>query len=471
MKEVASAGTVDRGLWSSMVEAIRGSQQDYTEGSLRRSIFLLAVPMILEMGMESLFGIVDAYFVSGLGTNAVASVALTESLLTILFGLAIGLSMAATAMVARRIGEKDQEGACVAAAQCIIVGILCAVPVAALGLIYAPELLRLMGAEEAVIQTGQNFTRIIFGGCVSIFLLFLNNAIFRGAGDAAIAMRVLWLANTINIVLNPCLILGLGPFPQLGLMGSAVASTIGRGCGVLFQFWVLFGDKSRVPLARRHLHVDWRVIGRLLRVSFTGIIQVLVSTTSWLGLVRVISGFGSAALAGYMIAIRIVIFALLPAWGFSNAAATMVGQNLGAGKPDRAEKAVYQAGLFNMLFLGSVAIILILFAGPMMRIFTKDPVVIEIGTNCLRYISYGYGFYAWGMVMTNAFNGAGDTMTPTLINFACQWLFQIPVAWYLAFQLGMATTGVFLAITISESLLALVAVIVFRRGSWKRQAI
>ncbi|MFN7939828.1 MAG: MATE family efflux transporter [Bryobacteraceae bacterium] len=469
--EASQSSAQSQGFWAAVRESLRGSHQDYTEGPLDRAILLLAVPMILEMAMESLFGVVDAFFVSSLGTEAVAAVALTESLLSILFGVAIGLSMAATAMVARRIGEKDPAGASVAAAQAIFVGIFCSLPITGIGVVFAPELLRLMGGEAAVIAVGQNFTRTIFGTSVFIFLLFLNNAIFRGAGDAAIAMRVLWLANIINIVLNPCLILGLGPFPQLGLLGSAVASSIGRGCGVAFQFWVLFGGMSRIRVAWTQMRVNWVVLWRLLRVSGTGIAQVLITTTSWLGVVRLVSSFGSTALAGYMIAIRLIIFAILPAWGLSNAAATLVGQNLGAGKPERAEKSVYRAGLFNMVFLGTLAVVFIVFAEPLLRIFSRDPEVIRQGSECLRFICYGYGFYAWGMVVVQAFNGAGDTMTPTLINLGCQWVFQIPLAWALAYPGGFEATGIYLAITISESVLAVVGFWAFRRGQWKLKKI
>jgi putative MATE family efflux protein len=458
-------------LWASIGEAIRGSEQDYTQGDLGRSILLLAIPMVLEMVMESLFAVVDAFFVSSLGTSAIAAVALTESLLTIIYGVAVGLSMATTAMVARRIGERDPEGASVAAVQAILLGIVFSVGTAALGVIFAPELLRLMGGDAAVVKTGQSFTRMLFGGSVTIFLLFLNNAIFRGAGDAAIAMRALWIANIINIILNPCLILGLGPFPQLGLLGSAVGTTIGRGCGVLFQFWVMFGGMSRISVSARQLRVNLEVLLRLLRVSFTGILQFLVSSASWIGLVRVISGFGSSALAGYMIAIRVIIFSILPAWGLCNAAATLVGQNLGAKNPDRAEQSVYRAGFYNMIFLGTLAVGFLVLAGPILRLFTAEPEVIAHGANCLRYISYGYIFYAWGMVIVQAFNGAGDTWTPTIINFACQWVFQIPLAWFLAFPAGMEATGVFLAITIAESSLALVGLWLFRRGRWKGQKI
>lgn len=469
--EGSAEGPSQPSVWASVKEALRGSEADHTSGDLGRSILLLAVPMILEMLMESLFGITDVFFVSKLGNEAVAAVALTESILTILFGVAIGLSMSATAMVSRRIGERDEEGAAAAAAQAIFIGVLCSIPVMVAGVLLAPAMLRLMGGGSAVIALGQNFTRVILGGSVTIFLLFLNNAIFRGAGDAAIAMRVLWVANAINIILNPCLIFGLGPFPELGLLGSAVGTTIGRGCGVLFQFWVLFGGMSRISLSQRHLRPDWPVMWRLLRVSITGIAQFLVSTASWLGLVRIIAGSGSAALAGYQVALRIIVFVILPAWGLCNAAATLVGQNLGAGRSDRAEKAVYRAGWYNMAFLGSVALVLLVFAGPIVRVFLSDPEAVRYGVSCLRFISYGYGFYAWGMVTVQAFNGAGDTLTPMLINLSCQWALQIPLAWFLSFPMGMGATGVFLAITIAESVLALVGIWAFRRGTWKQMKI
>ncbi|HUQ90097.1 MAG TPA: MATE family efflux transporter [Bryobacteraceae bacterium] len=471
MPEGASPPPVSPGFSASVREALRGSRQDYTEGSPDRAILLLAIPMILEMVMESLFGIVDAFFVSSLGTDAVAAVALTESLLILLFGVAIGLSMATTAMVARRIGEKDPEGAAVAAAQSIFVGIFLALITAILGYNFAPVLLRFMGASAAVIRTGENFARMIFSGSITIFLLFLNNAIFRGAGDAAIAMRVLWVANILNIVLNPCLILGLGPFPQLGLLGSAVGTTIGRGSGVLIQFWVLFGGMSRIRLNRSHLHIQFDILWRLLRVSLTGILQFLISTASWMGVLRVIAEFGSATLAGYMLSIRMIMFAILPAWGLCNASATLVGQSLGAKKPGRAEQAVYRAGFFNMYFLGFVALIFIFFAPRLLHIFSQDPEVIRAGSTCLRTICSGYLFYAWGMVTMSAFNGAGDTFTPLLINLGCLWVLQIPLAWLLAFHWKMGAQGVFLAILCAQCSLAVVGLTLFRRGAWKRQKI
>jgi len=430
-------------------EAVVGSQQDFTEGSIGRAIFLLAVPMVLEMMMESLFGVINVFWVAHLGKEATATVGITESLLTMVFAVAMGLSMATTATVARRIGEKDHHGASVAAVQAIILGVVTSIPVGIIAIVFAPQMFRLMGASEGVITNGSGYAQIILGGNVVIMQLFLINAVFRGAGDASIAMRVLWIANVINIVLDPCLIFGLGPFPKLGVTGSAIATTIGRGVGVLFQLWVLFGQRGRVKLERSGVRLDFKVMSRMLRISLGGMFQFLVATASWLGL------------------LRIIIFAILPSWGMSNAAATLVGQNLGAKKPARAERSVWVTGFANMCFLGVVAIAFIVFDEQLIGIFTTDPAVVPYGVSCLRFISYGYIFYAYGMVMVQSFNGAGDTNTPTLINLGCYWLFQIPLAYSLAIPLGFGAKGVFVAITIAESLLAVVSMIVFRRGKWK----
>ncbi len=462
------------GFWASVREAIAGSGQDFTQGPIGRAVLLLAIPMVLEMSMESLFGIVDVYFVAALGEDAVATVGLTESLLTILFALAIGLSMSTTAIVARRTGEKDPEGAARTAAQAITIGIALSAAIAVVGVAFAPGLLRAMGAEESLVATGTTYTRVMLGGNVTIFLLFLLNAVFRGVGDAAIAMRVLWISNAINIVLDPCLIRGIGPFPEMGLTGAAVATNIGRGIGVFFQFWVLFRARGRIGLARRHFALQPKEMLTLVKVSIGGILQFLVATASWLGLVRILALFGSAALAGYTIAIRIIIVALLPAWGLSNAAATLVGQCLGAKDPARAEKAVWITAFYNMGFLAVVAAAFILVPEAIISIFVRgeiDPEVLPIGVACLRYVSYGYVFYALGMVLVQAFNGAGDTMTPTFINLGCYWLFQIPVAYTLAKPLALGPTGVFVAITIAESLIAIVGLVVFRRGRWKTRRV
>jgi putative MATE family efflux protein len=456
--------------WRTTVrEIFTGSRQDFTEGSIRRALLLLAVPMVLETSMESLFAIVNVFWVAHLGKESAAAVGITESLVIIIFAVAMGLSMGTTAMVARRIGEKDRHGASVAAFQGIALGVSIAVPVGLIGIFFTPQLFHLMGASDAVLATGSGYSRIILGANVVVMLLFLNNAIFRGAGDAAIAMRVLWFANVINLILDPCLIYGIGPFPRLGVTGSAIATTIGRGAGVAFQFYVLSSGKGRVRLSRAG--IDTAVMLRLLRVSLTGTFQFLVATASWLGLMRIVARFGDAAIAGYMIAIRIIMFALLPSWGMSMAAATLVGQNLGAGKPDRAERSVWVAGVSNMIFLGGVSLIYLIFAGALIRLFTSDAAVVPYGTDALHTISYGYVFYAYGMVMVSAFNGAGDTATPMWINLCCYWLVQIPLAYTLALGVGMETKGVFLAVTIAQCVLAIVAILMFRRGGWKTRKI
>jgi MATE family, multidrug efflux pump len=452
-------------------EAVAGSRQDFTEGSIRRAIVLLAVPMVLETAMESLFGIVNVFWVAHLGKESAAAVGITESMLTILFAVALGLSMPTTAMVARRIGEKDRQGASVAAFQAIAIGIGVSVPIGLVGIIWTPQLFHLMGASPEVLAAGGGYSRMIIGGNVVIMLLFLNNAIFRGAGDAAIAMRALWFANVINIILDPCLIFGLGPFPRLGVTGSAIATTIGRGAGVILQLYLLSSGMARVRVGLKRSKLDPGVMLRLLRLSVGGMFQFFVATASWLGLMRIVTHFGDAAIAGYTIAIRMVVFALLPSWGMSNAAATLVGQNLGAGKPDRAERSVWVAGVTNMTFLGVVTVVFLIFAEPLVRIFTTDEAVVAVGIDALRYISYGYVFYAYGMVMVAAFNGAGDTTTPTWINLGCYWLFQIPLAYTLANHAGLGAQGVFLAITIAESVIAIIGILMFRRGTWKTQKI
>jgi putative MATE family efflux protein len=457
--------------WQAVRDSLRGIQHDYTKGSIGRAILLLSVPMVLEMAMESLFGLVDVFFVAHLGADATATVGVTESIFTLVFAAALGLGMATTATVARRIGEKDPEGAAVAGVQSIALGIIVSVVLGVIGVSKAPELLHLMGATPAIIATGTTYTRIMLGGSGTVFLLFLINAIFRGAGDPAISMRVLWIANGINIILDPCLILGLGPFPQLGVTGAAVSTTIGRSIGVALQLWFLFSGRSRVIVRRRHVVLDVDVMKRLSRIALNGMIQYLVATASWLALVRLVALFGANALAGYTIAIRIIIFAILPSWGMSNAAATLVGQNLGAKSPERAEQAVWRTGLYNMTFLGFVAVVFITFARPIVSMFSSEPAVQDVAVSCLRYVSYGYVFYAWGMVMEQAFNGAGDTFTPTCINIACYWLWQIPLAYVLSMMLSMGVNGVFLAIAISESTLAVVAVLAFRRGRWKNQEV
>lgn len=455
------------GWWATVRDAIRGTHHDYTAGPIGRAIILLAVPMVLEMVMESVFAVVDVFWVAHLGPNAVATVGLTESLLTLVYTAAMGLSIGVTAMVARRIGEKNPAGAAEAAVQGIAIGLIAAVVIGVLGIAFAPRLLAVMGASPEVIALGSNYTRVMLGGNAVILLLFLINAIFRGAGDAAIAMRVLWLANAINIVLGPLLIFGVGPFPELGVTGAAIATTIGRGTGVLYQLYRLWRRDGRVVIHREQIALKPAVMKTLLRLSGTGTFQVFVGMASWIGLTRINASFGAEALAGYTIAIRIIIFALLPSWGLANAAATMVGQALGAGKPERGEQAVWRAALYNMVFLGTAGLIFVTFATPISRVFTADPVVAPIAADCLRIISFGYLFYAYGMVLTNAFNGAGDTWTPTWLNIFCFWLWEIPLAWLLARHFGMGPQGVAWAVTIAFSTLAVASVLLFRRGRWK----
>jgi putative MATE family efflux protein len=458
-------------LFAAIREAVGGTRQDFTEGSLGRAIMLLAVPMVLEMIMESLFGVVNVFFVARLGSDAVSAVGMTESVLTILYTVAMGLSIATTATVARRIGEKDPAGARASASQAIGAGVIVSIVAGTLGARFAPQLLRAMGAWPSLLEAGSAYTSLMLGGAGTIVLLFLLNAIFRGAGDAAIAMRSLWLANLVNILLVPCLVVGWGPFPKMGLTGAALGTTIGRAVGVAYQCWSLFRGGGRVVLRLENIRFQAKLMLDLLRISLPGMFQYGIATASWLGLVRIVATYGSAALAGYTIAIRVFVFAILPSWGMANAAATLVGQNLGAGKPGRAEQAVWRTGFYNMIFLGSVAIAFIAFAGPVIRVFTHDPEVIAAGTDCLRFISYGYPFFAFGMVVVQAFNGAGDTTTPTIVNLFCYWLWEIPLAYALAIWAGMGPRGVFLAIAIAESTTACVGILMFRRGTWKLRKI
>ncbi|HEY6290516.1 MAG TPA: MATE family efflux transporter [Terriglobia bacterium] len=457
--------------WPSVREALRGSHQDFTAGSLNRAIFLLAIPMVLEMVLESLFAVVDVFWVARLGSDAVATVGLTESMASLVFAIGMGLSLSTTAMVARRIGEKDPEAAAVAGVQAILLGLIVSLAIGLPCLILAPRLLRLMGASPAIVAIGSGYTRIYLGGSVVLIMLFLNNAIFRGAGDAAIAMRLLWVSNIINLILDPCLIFGVGPFPRLGVTGAALATFTGRGIGVLYQFYRLLRGTERIRVLSRQIRLDTGVMVRLLRVSVTGIVQFGIAHVSWVGLVRIISLFGSAALAGYTVAIRIVIFAILPSWGLSNAAATLVGQNLGARQPERAEKSVWLTGLYNTIFLGSIGVVFVLLAEPIVRLFTHDPAVVPLAASCLRILSYGNMAYAFGMVMLQAFNGAGDTRTPTVVFLFGYWLLEIPVAYTLAVPAGLHSKGAFLSILIAESAIAVASAILFRRGRWKQQRI
>ncbi|HKA87166.1 MAG TPA: MATE family efflux transporter [Haliangiales bacterium] len=454
-----------------IARALRGDRFDHTAGDLTESLILLAVPMVSEMIMESVFAVADVFWVSRLGPDAIATVGITETLMTIIYAMAMGTSMAATATVARRIGEKDPDGAARAAVQVIALGLLIAGVLGAIGAVFAPRLLSLMGASDAVVATGSGFTRVLLGGNASVFLLFLINAVFRGAGDAAIAMRTLWLANILNIALGPCFIFGLGPFPELGVTGAAVATTLGRSTGVAFQVWMLARAGGHLTLRRRHLRFEPKVMASIVRIGANGAAQMLIGTTSWIGLVRILSTFGSKALAGFTVGIRVIMFALLPPWGLANAAATMVGQNLGAKRPERAEQAAWAAARVNMVLLTGIGVAFVVLAGPIVGLFSSDPDVLASGTSCLRIGALGFPFYAYGMVLTASFNGAGDTWTPTLINCFCFWMWEIPIAWLLSGPAGLGATGVFCALAIAYSTVAAVAVVVFRRGKWKEKKV
>lgn len=457
--------------WASVREALRGSHRDYTKGSLNQAIFLLAIPMVLEMFMESLFALVDVFWVARLGEQAVSTVGLTEAILALVYAVAMGLGLSATAMVARRVGEKDPEGAAVAGIQAIALAIATGLTMGVPCLILAPRLLQMMGGSPALLATGRSYARIVLGTCVVPVLLILNNAVFRDAGDAAIAMRVLWISNIINLVLDPCLIFGLGPFPRLGVTGAAVATLIGRSLGVVYQFRWLFKGGQHIRILARQVRLHGEVMLRLLRISLTGILQFAIPQVAWTGLVRIVSIFGDAALAGYTIGIRIIIFVILPSWGLSGAAATLVGQNLGAKQPERAEKSVWITGFYNMLFMGVVGVFFVVFAGPVVRLFTRDPAVVPLAVSCLRILSYGNVGYAYGMVMLQAFNGAGDTRTPTWVNLLGYWVLEIPLAYILALSAGWRSTGVYLAILMSECAIAAVSVMIFSRGRWKQERI
>ena len=460
-----------RSLWTTVKEAIHGSQQDFTEAPVSRAVVLLAIPMVLEMLMESVFAVVDIFFVGRLGASAVATVGLTESLMVTVYALAIGLSIGAAATVARRIGEKDPERAALTAVQAIILGIGMAAIIGAIGVLFGPQLLRLMGATDDVLSIGSTFPRVMVGGSGTVLLLFLINAVFRGAGDAAIAMRVLWFANIINMTLGPCLIFGLGPFPEMGVTGAALGTTVGRGCGVIYQLYYLTRPGGRLRVRRRHLRLDPATMRSILRICGTATFQNFIATASWMGIVRIISGFGSAAVAGNTIGIRIILFALLPSFGVSNAAATLVGQNLGAGKPDRAEAAAWRAGLYNTICLGAMSLVFLIFAPGLIGIFTGDPEVAGYGVRALRIIAVGFAFSGYGMVLTQAFNGAGDTRTPTWINLVVLWLWEIPLAWLLAHPAGFGPTGAFIAVSIAFFTLAGVSSWLFAKGGWKHHRV
>ncbi|MBT8308572.1 MAG: MATE family efflux transporter [Maribacter sp.] len=455
-------------LFDYFIIAVTGKQTEFTTGSIRKAIFMLSIPMILEMMMESIFAIVDIAYVSQVSVNAVATIGLTESVITLVYAVAIGLSMAATAVVARRIGEKDIQGARESAVQAIVLGILVALIVGVVGFLYARDILALMGAEQDLINEGYGYTQLLIGGNITILLLFLINAIFRGAGDASIAMWTLVLSNGLNIILDPIFIFGWGPIPEFGVMGAAIATNIGRGTAVLFQLGILFFGWSRIKLGFKDVVIRLSVMFNLIKVSLGGIAQFLIGTSSWVFLMRMMSEFGSEVLAGYTIAIRVMLFTLMPSWGMSNAAATLVGQNLGAKQPDRAETSVWKTGRYNAYFMAVVSIIYLFFAHEIVGWFNDNPVVIENGGLCLQIIAAGYIFYAYGMVVTQAFNGAGDTQTPTKINFVAFWMFQLPFAYLAAITFKMGALGVFLAITLAEVMLAIIAIVWFRKGYWKK---
>jgi putative MATE family efflux protein len=470
MTEVSIPKPAPRTFWSTIADALRGAHHDYTQGSIPRAIVLLAVPMVLEMALESVFAVVDAFWVGKLGPTALSTVGLTESMLTIMYAVDMGLGMGATALVARRIGERDPEGAAQSAGQAVILGIIASILLGLIGGLFGPQLLALMGADQSVIAQGL-YARVMLGGSGCILFLFLFNAIFRGVGDAAIAMRVLWFANIINLILDPCFIFGLGPFPRLGVTGAAVATTIGRTAGALFALSRLIRPGHRITLRWRHLTLKPELMGRLFRLAGNGAFQALIGSASYVGLVRIMSQFGSERLAGFVVSIRILIFALLPSWGLGNASATMVGQALGSRQPDRAEKAVWLAAGYDCALLSLVGFLFGLFAHPLVSLFTTDPVSLETGATSLRIMALGFPLYAYGMTVTQSFNGAGDTWTPTMINFGVLWAFEIPLAYFLAVTSKLGPLGVFIALTAAFSMLAVVSILLFRRGRWKAVAL
>lgn len=468
MDQTQTRETSQNSVWKDIKESLAGTDKDFTSGSIGRAILVLSIPMVLEMMMESVFAVVDIFFVAKLGPEAVATVGITESMLTIIYSIAIGFAMATTAVIARRYGEQDFERASVSAVQAILAALLISIPIGFLGAFYSRELLLLMGAAGDIVTEFSVYTTIMFSTNSVIMLIFVINAIFRGTGDAAISMRALWIANGINIVLDPILIFGFWIFPEMGIAGAATATSIGRGIGVGYQFYKLHGDNTRIHILQKHLVFNWKIMKNLIRISLGGIGQFFIATSSWIGLVRIIAEFGSIALAGYTIAVRILIFSILPSWGMSNAAATLVGQNLGAGQPERAEKSTWISAGVNMVFLGLVGITFILFSESLVGIFTTNQKVIDIGAQCLTIMSYGYLAYAFGMVVIQAINGAGDTLTPTIINLCCFWLLEIPLAYFLALHIGLKEEGVFWSIVVAETVLGMIAFMVFKKGKWKQ---
>jgi putative MATE family efflux protein len=449
-------------------EALNGSEQNFTEGNLNKAIFLLAIPMIVEMGMESIFAVVDIFYVSRLNdSNAVAAVGYTESVLSILYSLAMGLGMGATAIVARRVGEHDHEGASTAAVQAIYLGLIISFVISMGGIFYYKDILSLMGASQDVIASSSSYALWMFAGNYTVTFLFLINAIFRGAGNAAIAMRALLLANALNIILDPIFIFGLGPIPAMGVEGAAIATNIGRGIGVLFQMYYLLNGLSIIKIRWNNLALRSKIIFNVIKVSGGSILQFIIGSASWIFLMKLMSTFGDNAVAGYTIAIRIFIFTLLPSWGLANAAATLVGQNLGANQPDRAETSVWRAAYFNAFIMAFVMILFLTISPTIIGIFTSQQEVLYYGVQALRYVSLGYIFYGYGMVVVQGLNGAGDTYTPTILNIFGFWVFQIPFAYFVTMQLGWGPKGVFIAIALAESFMAVAGIVIFRRGKWK----
>lgn len=469
---IPSSMTENNSFFSVLKEAFVGTSRDFTKGSIFAALIILAIPMILEMSMESLFAIVDTFFVSKLGAESIAVVGLTESVLALVYAVGVGLSIGATATVARRFGERDLDGAARTATHVVYLGVIVSIVMGLAGVIFAPNIFHLLGAEPHVVEMGTPFMRIMLGTNIVIVFLFLLNGIFRGAGDAAIAFRVLVIANGLNIIFCPLFIFGIGPFPELGVTGAAVATVCGRGTGVIFAAWALFGrKKGRLEVSREHWTFDPKLLWSIISLSATGVLQFLIATASWTGLVMIVAGFGSIAIAGYQIGLRVIIFVILPAVGLANAAATLVGQNLGAGQPERAERSVWMAGGINAALLGVAGLFFVLFSDAVISIFTTDPQVSQFGRDCLRIVGYGYAFYGLGMVMESSFNGAGDTWTPTYLNFFIFWMFEIPLAYVLADRIGWGPQGVFWAITLAFSLLAVTAALLFKRGKWKLKVV
>lgn len=467
----SQAETLDNSFWSVLREGFIGSKRDFTVGPIWVALIILAIPMILEMSMESLFAIVDIFFVGRLGAEAIAIVANTESIMALIYAVAFGLAISATATIARRTGEGDEKDAARTAAHVIYLGVILSAVMSVIGIVFAPQILRLLGAAPQVVADGTPFMQIMLGGNAVVVFIFLLNAIFRGAGDAAIAMRVLMLSNGLNIILSPCFIFGVWFFPEMGVTGAAVGTTIGRGCGVLFAAWCLVRPGGRIHVTRESWRLDPALLWKLLKLSSTGMLQLLIATASWSVLVPIINYFGEVAIAGYQISLRVIVFVLLPALGLANAAATLVGQNLGAGEPERAERAVWTAAVINTVIYFGIGVVLFLFSGPIVGIFTNDPDVFAYGTASLHTIAYGFAFYGGGMVLETALNGAGDTWTPTYINLLIYWIIEIPLAYTLAYYYGMGPYGVFWAITISFSLLAVVSALLFKRGKWKTKVV